>query len=127
MQRIAVSAVIFLMFFSKLPLAAALLAAPEGHLAQLEQRAATAATAAAGEYAKNLLDAARSTIADAKISIAAGKEKTAARQLELADIQLTAADAKAAEKELLEKIAIRRSELRKMEARLERFRQGEEN
>ena len=46
---------------------------------------------------------------------------------ELAEIQLNAADAKGAEKELLEKVAIRRSELKKMEARLERFKQGEEN
>jgi hypothetical protein len=101
-------------------------AEPDVPLVQLEQRAAKAETSAAGEYAKNLLDTAKASISDAKISIAAGKEKLALRQTELAEIQLNAADAKAAEKELLEKVAVRRSELKKMEARLERFRQGEE-
>jgi hypothetical protein len=100
---------------------------PDSKPAQLEQRAAKAATTATGEYAKPLLDAAISSISEAKINIAAGKEKMAARQIELADIQLNAADAKGAEKELLEKVAVRRSELKKLEAQLERFKQGEEN
>jgi hypothetical protein len=127
MQRLSVLTGIALICFSTLALAAAAPTAPETQLLQLEQRAAKAATTAAGEYAKDLLDAAKSSISDAKISYAAGKEKLAPRQIEMADIQLNAADAKAAEKELLEKVAIRRSELKKIEARLERFRQGEEN
>jgi hypothetical protein len=102
-------------------------AATGAQVAQLEQRVAKAASSPAGEYAKNLLDAAKASMADAKISSAAGKEKSAARYLDLAELQLNAADAKGAEKELLEKIAIRRAELKKMESRLERFRQGEEN
>ncbi len=127
MQRIAVLASIALLCYSALSLAASVPTSPEAQLAQLEQRALKAATSAAGEYAKELLDAAKSSITEARISTAAGKEKLAARQIEMADIQLTAADVKAAEKELLEKVAMRRSELKKMDARLERFRQGEEN
>jgi apolipoprotein N-acyltransferase len=127
MYRLALLTGITMMSFSTLALAASPPAAAEGQLVQLEQRAAKAAKSTAGEYAQPLLDAAKTSIADAKISIAAGKEKIAARNIELADIQLNAADVKGAEKELQEKVAIRRSELKKMEARLERFRQGEEN
>lgn len=123
MKRITVSTVILLLSFPSFARAAS----PQDQLAQLEQRAAKAATSTTGEYAKTLLDAARSTISDAKINFAAGKEKLAARQMEMAGIQLNAADVKAAEKELLEKVAVRRSELKKLDIRLERFRQGEEN
>jgi hypothetical protein len=126
MSRVAVIASFALLCFSQFAAAAAP-PGPDSHLTQLEQRAAKGATTAAGEYAKNYIDDAKASITDAKISIAAGKDKLAAKQIELADIQLSAADAIAAEKELLEKVAIRRSELKKMEARLERFRQGEEN
>ena len=127
MHRIALFTSIALLFLSTFALAATEPTAAEAKLTQLEQRAVKAATSAAGEYAKSLLDAARSSISDAKISSAAGKEKTAARQIEMAEIQLDAADTKAAEKELLEKVAVRRSELKKLEVRLERFRQGEDN
>lgn len=127
MKRAAMITGIALICFSTLAPAATAPAVPESRLAQLEQRALSAAKTAAGEYAKDLLEAAKASINDAKINIAAGKEKLAARQTEMAEIQLNAADAKGAEKELLEKMAIRRSELKKLEARLERFRQGEEN
>ncbi len=126
MKRVAVITYIALCY-SNFALAASVTVTSEALLAQLEQRAQKAAASPTGEYAKDLLDAGKSSIADAKTSIAAGKEKMALRQLEMANIQLTAADAKAAEKELLEKVAVRRSELKKMEARLERYRQGEEN
>lgn len=127
MSRVAAIASFVLLCFTQFAAAAAAPPVPDSHLTQLEQRAAKGATSAAGEYAKPLLDAAAASIADAKISVAAGKEKLAARQIELAEIQLNAADAKGAEKEILEKVAVRRSELKKMEARLERFKQGEEN
>jgi uncharacterized membrane protein YdfJ with MMPL/SSD domain len=106
---------------------AAMPGAHETQMTQLEQRAAKASATSAGEYAKELLDAARASIADAKNSLAVGKDKVAVRQIELAEIQLNAADAKGAEKELLENVAVRRSELKKLEARLDRFRQGEDN
>lgn len=127
MNRLALAICITTMGVSSLAVAAPVATATEGQVALLEQRAAKAATSTAGEYAQTFLDVAKTSIADAKISIAAGKEKIAARYIEIADIQLNAADAKGAEKELLEKVAVRRSELKKMELRLERFRQGEEN
>jgi len=116
-----------LICFSTFAPAATVPVVPETRLQQLEQRAAKGATTTAGEYANELLDAAKQCIAEARINFSAGKESVATRQLELATIQLNAADAKAAEKELLEKVAVRRSELKKLEARLERFRQGEDN
>lgn len=127
MHRVTLLASIVLICSPAMALAADTQNASEAQLIQLEQRASKAATSAAGEYAKNLLDAAKASISDAKISVAAGKDKLASRQIELAEIQLNAADAKASEKEILEKVAVRRSELKKMEAQLERFRQGEEN
>jgi hypothetical protein len=126
MHRIALLTGIIIMSISTYA-SAAVPTAPEAQLAQLEQRAAKAATSAAGEYAKHLLDAARSSISDAKISSASGKDKLAVQQIEMVEIQLNAADAKGAEKELLEKVAVRRSELKKLEARLARFQTGEEN
>lgn len=127
MYRLALLFCITMLVFSSFSLAVAAPSAAESQLVLLEQRAGKAATSTTGEYAKTLLDAAKASISDAKISVAAGKEKLASRQIELAEIQLNAADAKAAEKELFEKVAVRRSELKKMEAQLERFRQGEEN
>lgn len=127
MKRLIVPVSIMLLFLSAYTVSAAAPSASETLLVQLEQRAAKAETSTAGEYAKNLLDAARSSIAGAKISLAAGKDKLAALQIELAGQQLSAADARAAERELLERVAVKRSELKKVEARLERFRQGEEN
>ena len=75
MKRVAVLTGVALVCFSTLALAATTPAAPETRLVQLELRAAKAATTAAGEYAKDLLDAAKSSITDAKINLAAGKEK----------------------------------------------------
>jgi hypothetical protein len=126
MKRVAVIAYIALCY-SNFALAASVPATPEAQVAQLEQKTLKSAASPTGEYAKDLLDAVKSTIAEAKTSLAAGKEKVAFRQLEIAAILLIEADAKAAERELLEKVAVRRSELKKMEARLERYRQGEEN
>lgn len=125
MPRIALSTLFTLICLSSFVFAAQPTAS-ETKLSQLEQRAAKAATTSTGEYAKSLLEAAKGSINGAKVNFAAGKEKFAARQMELAEIQLNAADAKAAELELLEKLAVRRSELKKMDARLEKFRQGEE-
>lgn len=122
MQRTVIIACLALIFCSTFALAV-----PEGQIAQLEQRAEKATSTVTAEFAKDLLDAAKSSLGNAKINFAAGKEKLATRQLEMAEIQLNAADAKAAEKELQEKVAVRRSELKKLETRLERFRQGGEN
>lgn len=127
MHRIPLLAAVFFILSVSLASAASAPAVPEEQLAKLEQRTAKAATTPAGEYAKELLEASKSSLQNARINYAAGKEKLAARYLELAENQLSAAEAKGVEKELQEKVAVRRAELKKLEARLERYRQGEEN
>ncbi|MDD2852617.1 MAG: hypothetical protein PHY09_12075 [Desulfuromonadaceae bacterium] len=127
MNRSAIITGFLILNLVNLSLAVEIPPASAQRLVQLEQRLEKAAAATAGEYAKSFLDAAKAAIADAKINIAAGKGNLATLQTDLAEIQLNAADAKGATKELLEKIAVRRSELKKMEARLERFRNGEDD
>lgn len=93
----------------------------------LGEKAVTMATGKLAEYAKDSLDVAQTTINAAQAAIAAGNEKEALQKAELADLQLMVADAKAAEKDLLEQVAVRRAELKKLEAQLDRYRQGEEH
>lgn len=128
MHRTALLAAVLLGLASSSTMAASAPASPqEAQITQLEQRAGKAAASTAGEYARDLLDAAKGSLNNSRINLAAGKEKLAARYLELAENQLNAAEAKGLEKELLEKLAVRRAELKKLESRLEHFRQGEEN
>ncbi len=101
--------------------------AAAAQIAQLEQRTVKMAGTSVAEYSKELLDTAKLNVSDAKINYAAGKEKLGALFVQTATARLDAAEVRTAEKELLEKLAIRRSELKKSEARLERYRQGEEN
>ncbi|MDD5285086.1 MAG: hypothetical protein PHD54_04455 [Desulfuromonadaceae bacterium] len=99
----------------------------EDQLQQLDQRAEKASESRVGMYAKDLLDAAKLSLTAARANAATGKEKETLLKIELASAQLDSADAKAAEKESIEKLALHRSELRKFEAQLERYRQGEAN
>ncbi len=101
--------------------------AAAAQITQLEQRAAKMTGSSVLDYAKELLDGAKANVSDAKINYAAGKEKLGALFVQTATARLDTAEIKTTEKELLEKLAIRRSELKKAEARLERYRQGEEN
>jgi hypothetical protein len=128
MHRTALLAAVLLGLASSPAMAASAPASPQdAQINQLEQKIDKAATTPAGEYARDLLDAAKGSLNNARINFAANKEKLAARYLELAENQLNAAESKGLEKELLEKLAVRRAELKKLDARLERFRQGEEN
>lgn len=115
------------MIFSGLALAETVPRSTEDQLKQIEQRAAKATESKAGEFAKDGVDAAKTSISAAKTFAAAGKEKEALLKIELADSQLIAADAKADEKETIEKLALTRAELKKLEVQLERYRQGEAN
>lgn len=94
---------------------------------QLGEKAVVMAKGKTAEYAKDLLDAAQSTITAAQAAISAGNEKDAQQKAGLAELQLQVAETKGAEKDLSEQVAVRRSELKKQEALLERYRQGEEN
>ena len=115
------------LMFSCTAFAAVISKSAEDQMKQLDERAAKASESSVGEYARELLDVARLSLAAAKVTAAAGMEKETTQKIELAEAQLNAADAKAAEKELIEKLALHRSELKKAEAQLERYRQGEGN
>jgi hypothetical protein len=94
---------------------------------QLGDKAAAMMSGKPGEYARDVMETAQASITAAQGAVAIGNEKEALLKAELAELQLTVAEAKAAEKELLEQVAVRRTELKKLEAQLERYRQGEEN
>lgn len=115
------------LIFSCTAMAAVISKSAEEQMKQLDERAAKASESSVGEYARELLDVARLSLAAAKVTAAAGMEKETIQKIELAETQLNAADAKAAEKEMIEKLALHRSELKKSEAQLERYRQGEGN
>lgn len=95
-------------------------------LRKLEERAAAQKAGKSAEYAKESLNNALATISAAQAAAAVGNSNLALQKAELADLQLSLAEAKAAEMELVEQVAVERVELKKLEAQLERYLQGEE-
>lgn len=127
MKRYAILTCGLILIFFCAAFASTISRSTEDKLKQLDQRAVKAPDSIAAEYAKDELETAKLSLAAAKVFIAAGKENEALLRIELAEAQLNAADAKAAEKELIEKVALHRAEFKKLEAQLERYRQGEAN
>ena len=78
------------------------------------------------EYAKEYLEAAKLSIFMAQAAGASGNEKLALQHTEMAQLQLTVAEAKARQKESSEEVALSRAELKRLEAQLERYMQPEE-
>jgi hypothetical protein len=78
------------------------------------------------EYAKEYMEAAKLSLLMAQGAGVAGNESLALQQTERAELQLTVAETKAAEKELTEEVALSRAELKKLEGQLERYMQPEE-
>ncbi|MCM0082531.1 hypothetical protein L4X63_13105 [Geomonas sp. Red32] len=79
-----------------------------------------------GEYAKDMLDAASTSLVVAQGAVANGNEKLATQQVERAELQATVAEAQASEKELAEEIALNRVQLKKLESQLEHYLAPEE-
>lgn len=127
MKRYAILTCGFVLIFSGIAMAATISVSTDAQLKQLEQRAAKASESIAAEYAKDELEAAKRSFAAAKASAATGMEKATLQKIELAEAQLDLAEARGTEKELIEKVALHRAELKKLEAQLERYRQGEVN
>lgn len=75
----------------------------------------------AGEYARPALDAAQDGIGAVKASIAAKNGTQALQKAERAELQLTLAEAKAAEQESVELLVLRRAELRKLETQFDQL------
>ncbi len=98
----------------------------ETRLKQLDEKASEIRSGKTSEYAMNALNEAIATISAAQAAASVGNEKLALQKIETATILLTIAEAKGAERELLEQVAVQRVELKKLEAQLERYLQGEE-
>jgi hypothetical protein len=100
---------------------------PDPLLTRLDKMTAEAKAGKAAEYAPDALKEALSGIASAQAAVVAGgNQKLAEQKIEMASLLVTFAEAKAAERELLEKVAVQRVEIKKLEAQLERYLQGEE-
>lgn len=97
-----------------------------GRIKAAGERAAKMMSGKTGELARESIDAAQASILAAQTAFASGDDRRAAQKLELAEMQLTVAEATAAGKEVVEETALRRAELKKLEAQLERYLQGEE-
>jgi hypothetical protein len=97
-----------------------------GRLQQANLQAEKMSGGKVGEYAKEYLEAAKLSLFMAQAAAAGGNEKLTLQDVEMAQLQLTVAEAKAAEKELSEEVALNRAELKRLEAQLERYMQPEE-
>lgn len=107
-------------------IAAGVSGSTENRIKQLAERAAKMAAGKTGEYAKDSLETAQASIQSAQMAAATGNETLAIQKIEQADLQLSVADSKASAKETAELVGVKRAELKKLEAQLERYRQGGE-
>jgi len=87
----------------------------------ISEKASKMSSSKVGEYARQDVGAAQTSISEAKLAMAAGNEKLAQQKIELAEMQLTIAEARTAEKEALEQATLKRAELKKLEAQLDSF------
>lgn len=94
---------------------------------QASQRMEKLASGKVMEYAREQMEAAKLSLLMAQGAALSSNEKLAQQQVERTELQLTVAEAKAAEKEVTEEVALNRAELKKLEAQLERYMQPEEN
>jgi len=94
-------------------------------LKQLESRSAELKGGKVAEYAPEALKEALSAITAAQSAVAGGNLKLSQQRIETANLLLNLSEVKAAERELLEKVAVQRVELKKLEAQLEKNLQGE--
>lgn len=78
----------------------------------------------ANDYARPALDAAQAGIGAVKAALAAKNGMQALQKAESADLQLTLAEAKAAERERAEQLVLRRAELKKLEAQFDQLLQA---
>ena len=80
----------------------------------------------AAEYAKEYLEAAKQSLFRAQAAGDSGNEKLALKHTELAQLQMTVAEARASLKESSEEVALSRAELKRLEAQFEHHMQPEE-
>jgi len=98
----------------------------DSQLKQLESRAADVKSGKAAELAEDALKEALACVASVQAASASGNQKLARQKSDLAYLLLDVAESKSAKRELLEQVAIKRAELKKLELQLEKNLQGEE-
>ena len=81
---------------------------------------------ATGRYAREFLDKSKTELQNAQVAAETGKSTQARRSLELAGILLQRAKSVTEEQESVEKTAIKRAELKKLEERIEVLLKGKD-
>lgn len=93
-------------------------------LQPLTERIAKVSSGKAADYAKSQLASAQETLGAVKAAISAKNGVLALQKTELADLQLTIAEARAAEMEAAEQLVLHRAELKKLEAQFDQLLQA---
>ena len=73
----------------------------------------------AGKYARDVIENIKTNVFKAQQAVEAGNEKAAKQAIEMANLQITLAQATADEREATDKTAVSRTELKQLEQRLE--------
>lgn len=87
----------------------------------LTDRIAALGAGKTGEYGREQLAAAQATLGAVKAAIAAKNGTQALQKAELVELQLTIAEARAAEQEGAEQLVLRRAELKKLEGQFDQL------
>ena len=90
-------------------------------LQPLTERMTKISAGKAADFAKGQLATAQETLGAAKAALAAKNGPLALQKTELIDLQLTIAEAKAAEMEAAEQLVLRRAELKKLEVQFDQL------
>jgi len=101
-------------------------ASDDSHLKQLESRAAEVKSGKAAELAEDALKEALAGVASVQAASAGGNRKLARQKSDMSYLLLDVAESKAEKRELLEQVALKRAELKKLELQLEKNLSGEE-
>lgn len=99
---------------------------PVDEIKAMQRNVSELSQSAAGRYAREFLDKSRAELQNAQLAAESGKTAQARRSLELAGILVQRATAVTAEQESVEKSAIKRAELKKLEERIDALLKGKE-
>ena len=123
MKRLMVGTCCLLVFAAGSALADELKDASD-RLQPLTERITKISAGKTADFAKSQLATAQETLGAVKAAIAAKNGPLALQKTELMDLQLTIAEAKAAEMEAAEQLVLRRAELKKLEAQFDQLLQA---
>lgn len=95
-------------------------------LSSLHQKIEATQKTKAGTYAKDIIEKAKDSLLRGQIAAEAGNEQLAGQSLDIAELQLELAAVTAEERESAESAAIKRSELKTLETRIDSYLRGKE-